>query len=345
MTFDITPLSRDADVDIRRRIDARLKPPGALGELETLALQLVRLLGDSQPQLTSPTLLLFAGDHGVVTEGVSVAGAEVTALMVSRFGAGDASVNVFCRQAQMALRVIDCGIVTPPAAQAWLTDARLGAGTAPLHREAAMSLAQLDEGLANGRRLAHEQHHRGSNLIALGEMGIGNTTSASALMAALTRLPVSACVGDGSGIDADTYRRKRDIVTQALARHAAVLDSPRDSLAALGGFEIVTMVGAILGAAECGMAVLVDGFITTVAACYACRLYPATRDYLIFAHCGSERGHRALLDELEARPLLSLQLRMGEGAGAALALPLLRSALAFYNEMASFADVGLDLSS
>ncbi len=343
MTFNISPPDGANDVSIQAHIDSRLKPPGSLGTLETTAAALVRILGPSQPTIESPVMLLFAGDHGVAAEGVSIVAPSVTHLMVHHFLKGDASINTFCRQADMALKVIDCGTLKAHDPHPQLVDHRLGDMTAPFHREPAMTLEQLETGFENSRQLIETLHGSGCNLIALGEMGIGNTTSASALMAALTHLPFEMCIGAGSGVTPIIMKRKQDIVQLGLQRHAQALHDPRSTLAALGGFEIVSMVGAILAAAEKGMVILVDGFITTVAALCACRIAPQARGYLIFSHCGHERGHKPLLDQLEAAPLLHMGLRLGEGSGAALALPLLRSALAFYHEMASLEEAGVTL--
>ncbi|WP_189515504.1 nicotinate-nucleotide--dimethylbenzimidazole phosphoribosyltransferase [Kushneria pakistanensis] len=343
MTFNISPPDGANDASIQAHLDSRLKPPGALGVLEATAASLVRILGPSTHAIRSPVMLLFAGDHGVSAEGVSIVAPSTTHLMVHHFLEGNASINSFCRQADLALKVIDCGTLQAHAPHPQLVDHRLGEMTAPFHREPAMTLEQLETGFENSRRLIGELHADGCNLIALGEMGIGNTTSASALMAALTHLPFDVCIGAGSGVTPTIMKRKQDIVQLGLQRHSQALQDTRTTLAALGGFEIVSMVGAILAAAEKGMVVLVDGFITTVAALCACRMAPEARGYLIFSHCGDERGHRPLLEQLDAVPLLHMGLRLGEGSGAALALPLLRSALAFYYEMASLEEAGLVL--
>lgn len=339
--FSISPLPHDLDAAIQQRIDQKTKPLGALGDMEALALHLARLVGAEAPVVCSPTMLVFAADHGVASEGVSIASSEVTQQMVRNFLAGGASINVFCRQAEMALRVIDNGIIDAPEAHPLLVSHRLGAGTRAIHREAAMTPESVGVGFANSRELINTLADGGCNLIGIGEMGIGNTTPASALMAALTGLPLSICVGRGTGISDAQLLRKKEIVRQALQLHAHRCHDPVQALAALGGFEIVGMTGAVLAAAERGMAVLVDGFISTVAALIACAIAPHARDYLLFSHCSDERGHVALLDWLEAKPILRLNLRMGEGSGAALALPLLRSALAFYNEMATFEQAGV----
>ncbi|ARS54616.1 nicotinate-nucleotide--dimethylbenzimidazole phosphoribosyltransferase [Kushneria konosiri] len=343
MTFNISPPDDANDARIQAHIDSRLKPPGSLGTLETTAASLVRIMGPSKKSIDAPIMLIFAGDHGVALEGVSIVDPSTTQLMVHQFLEGHAAINIFCRQAGLPLKVIDCGTLTEHEPHPDLVSHRLGEKTAPFHREPAMTLEQLETGFDNSRRLIDELHADGCDLIALGDMGIGNTTSASALMAAITHLPFDTCIGAGSGVTATIMKRKQDIVLLGLQRHAQALQDPRLTLAALGGFEIVSMVGAILAAAEKGMVILVDGFITTVAALCACRIAPEVRGYLIFSHCGDERGHRPLLDQLDAVPLLDMGLRLGEGSGAALALPLLRSALAFYHELGSLEEVGLTL--
>ncbi|MCM2130487.1 nicotinate-nucleotide--dimethylbenzimidazole phosphoribosyltransferase [Larsenimonas rhizosphaerae] len=340
MPFTISLPSDAHDALIQARIDSKTKPPGALGMLERLALQAARALGPEQPRVERPRLLVFAGDHGVSDEGVSIAPSIVTTQMVSNFLAGGASVNVFARQAGLPVTVVDCGIRVPVEDER-IINHRLGAGTAAIHLAPAMSEAAMQEGLANSRRLIGTLKAEGTNVIALGEMGIANTTASSALLAALTGAPVSDCTGRGTGIDAPTLLRKKAVICQALQRHQTALDQPETLLATLGGFEIVGLVGAILAAAEAGMLVLIDGFIVTVAAAVACAMVPQARAWLIFSHCSDERGHRLALDWLEAEPLLSLGLRIGEGSGAALALPLLHAALAFYNDMATFEQAGV----
>ncbi|MCM2971535.1 nicotinate-nucleotide--dimethylbenzimidazole phosphoribosyltransferase [Larsenimonas suaedae] len=345
MTFNIPPVSTVMDDLIRRRIDSRTKPPGALGELEALAFTLARVLGTppfqaTPPEIRAPRLLIMAGDHGVAEFGVSIAPQAVTRQMVSNFLAGGASVNAFARQADLPVTVVDWGMRTALDDER-IIDARLGAGTAAFHQGPAMDRNCVEAGFEHARSLIGRLHHEGTNLIALGEMGIGNTSSASALMAALTGHPVAACVGRGTGVNDIQLARKKALITQALRRHREALFDPIDTLAALGGFELVGLVGAILAGAEAGMAVVIDGFMVSVAAMYACAIAPEAREYLIFSHQSEERGHALALDWLAARPLLSLGLRIGEGSGAALALPMLRSALAFYNEMASFDDAGV----
>lgn len=321
---------------IQRRIDSRIKPVGALGRLEPLALQLISLLGDHHDAPFTAELMLCAGDHGVSQKGVSIATSDVTHQMVSQMLAGSASVNVFCRQVGMPVTVIDCGICYELPEHPNLVKYRLGHGTASIDDAPAMSEETLKRALDNARQLVRSRIESGTNLFAVGEMGIGNTTPASALMAALTGWPVEACVGDGTGINSEQRNNKVALIERALARHHAVCDDPLRALAALGGFEIATVVGILLAAAEAGCPIVIDGFVTSVAALVACRYQPACRDYLIFSHLTAEKGHAALYEALNASPLMCLEMRIGEGSGAALAMPLLRAALGFYHEMGGF---------
>ncbi|MCH1925576.1 nicotinate-nucleotide--dimethylbenzimidazole phosphoribosyltransferase [Shewanella sp. C32] len=341
--YTVSPVNHTLDSEIHSRIDHKTKPLGALGELETLALQLARIQltkASDKLALNKPTMLVFAGDHGVADYGVSIGGSEITAQMVQNFINGGAAINVFCRQNNMALEVIDCGMKTQ-LDDPRIINQRLGNGTKAMHKEAAMSINTVHQGFAFARELVQRHVNNGCNLLAIGEMGIGNTTAAAAVMAALTGIPVAECTGKGTGIDIVALKRKRIIIEQALLEHYSHLTNPIQILACLGGFEIVQMTGTILAAAEFGVPVLVDGFIASVAALAAVELAPAVRDYLIFSHESDENGHRRLLLRLNARPMLRLGLRLGEGTGAALALPLLQAAVAFYNDMASFAEAGV----
>lgn len=352
VSFQISPVSKMQDPLIQQKIDLKTKPPGALGQLESLALQIARVQAtDSQqtdqPQNTvlkivHPTMLVFAGDHGIAAEGVSIAPSEVTRQMVQNFAHGGAAINVFCRQVGFTLEVIDCGILTPVEGVKGIIDQRLGAGTGAIHLEPAMALETVDKGFAMARDLIERHHQAGCNLVAFGEMGIGNTSAAAAIMAAIMQLDVIDCVGRGTGINSETLERKLMLIELALLLHQSALTGPKSVLACLGGFEIVQMTGAILAAAERKMLVVVDGFIATAAALVAVQIAPNVRDYLIFAHQSDEQGHQRMLEFLQAKPLLSLGLRLGEGTGAALALPLIQASVNFYNQMASFSDAGIE---
>ncbi|WP_413489802.1 nicotinate-nucleotide--dimethylbenzimidazole phosphoribosyltransferase [Shewanella baltica] len=352
VSFQISPVSKTQDPLIQQKIDLKTKPPGALGQLESLALQIARVQAtDSQqtdqPQNTvlkivHPTMLVFAGDHGIAAEGVSIAPSEVTRQMVQNFANGGAAINVFCRQVGFTLEVIDCGILTPVEGVEGIIDQRLGAGTGAIHLEPAMALETVDKGFAMARDLIERHHQAGCNLVAFGEMGIGNTSAAAAIMAAIMQLDVIDCVGRGTGINSETLERKLMLIELALLLHQSALTGPKSVLACLGGFEIVQMTGAMLAAAERKMLVVVDGFIATAAALVAVQIAPNVRDYLIFAHQSDEQGHLRMLEFLQAKPLLSLGLRLGEGTGAALALPLIQASVNFYNQMASFSDAGIE---
>ncbi|OEG73131.1 nicotinate-nucleotide--dimethylbenzimidazole phosphoribosyltransferase [Shewanella colwelliana] len=341
--FAISPVNHEFDQQIQTNIDSKTKPLGALGELETLALQIAQVLGEVRPQIHRPAMLVFAADHGIAASGVSIAPSEVTTQMVYNFLRGGAAINVFCRQAGFTLEVIDCGIASPIVDEPELINQRLGAGTQPFHRESAMTLGAVKQGFAMAKERVAFHHGQGSNLLAFGEMGIGNTSSAAAIMAAMLNMDVAACVGRGTGIDAQVMARKQMLIEQALHLHRDQLTDPYGVLAAVGGFEIVQMTGAILAAAEHKMLILVDGFIATAAALVAVAIAPAARDYMIFAHQSDERGHQLMLQHLKAKPLLSLGMRLGEGTGAALALPLVHAASGFYNEMASLQDLGIEI--
>ncbi|MCS6239512.1 nicotinate-nucleotide--dimethylbenzimidazole phosphoribosyltransferase [Shewanella baltica] len=352
VSFQISPVSKAQDPLIQQKIDLKTKPPGALGQLESLALQIARVQAtDSQqtdqPQNTvlkivHPTMLVFAGDHGIAAEGVSIAPSEVTRQMVQNFAHGGAAINVFCRQVGFTLEVIDCGILMPVEGVEGIIDQRLGAGTGAIHLEPAMALETVDKGFAMARDLIERHHQAGCNLVAFGEMGIGNTSAAAAIMAAIMQLDVIDCVGRGTGINSETLERKLMLIELALLLHQSALTGPKSVLACLGGFEIVQMTGAMLAAAERKMLVVVDGFIATAAALVAVQIAPNVRDYLIFAHQSDEQGHQRMLEFLQAKPLLSLGLRLGEGTGAALALPLIQASVNFYNQMASFSDAGIE---
>ena len=313
-------------------IDAKTKPPGSLGMLEDLALQLGLILRTVQPRIQQPAMLVFAADHGIVAENVSPYPQSVTAQMVANFLAGGAAINVFARQTGCALQVVDAGVNHNFGALAGLADRKVALGTRNFAREPAMSADQCDTALAHGQALADALP---GNLLAFGEMGIGNTTSAAALMHKLTGLPLVDCVGAGTGLDADGVRRKAAVIDAAVALHRDVT-APLDVLATFGGLEIAMMAGAMLKAAERRMVLLIDGFIVSSALLVAARLQPAVLDYCVFAHCSGEHGHAQLLRHLGGRPLLQLGMRLGEGSGAALALPLVQAAAGFLCEMATF---------
>lgn len=344
-TFNIQPLSRDLAPALQARIDGRTKPLGSLGRLEEIALQVGLIQQNLSPQLLGARIAVFAGDHGAARAGIGAYPQEVTVQMVQNFLAGGAAINVLARQAGLTLTVVDTGMASEVPGQGrpgveYLI-ARQGAGTANYLEQAAMSAAQRDAAINKGADLARGWRAAGCNAIGFGEMGIGNTSTASLLTHFIVGSPLQEIIGRGAGIDDAGLARKRSLLAQAAARVAGRQLSALDALAEFGGFEVATMVGAFLGAAESGMLIVVDGFIVTSALLVAHAMAPAVLDYCVFAHGSAEPGHRAQLNHLSAKPLLDLGMRLGEGTGAASAFPLIRAALACMNEMAGFADAGV----
>lgn len=314
-------------------IDHKTKPLGSLGRLEELARQIGLVQGTTTPIIAEPAIFVFAGDHGVVAEGVSAYPQEVTWQMVENFLAGGAAINVFAQQNDCEIHVVDAGVNHVFGERTGLIDRKVAFGTRNFAVEPAMSEDECAGALEHGMALARDMT---GNVVGFGEMGIGNTTAAAALMHKLTGAPVARCVGAGTGLSAEGVRRKQAVIEAAVQRHAGVT-RPLDVLATFGGFEIAMMAGAMLQAAQMRKVLLIDGFIVTSALLVAARLQPAILDYCVFAHCSDEHGHRLMLEHLGAKPLLNLGLRLGEGTGSALSLPLLHAAVNFLNQMATFA--------
>lgn len=337
----IDAINTDIAANLQHVINNKTKPLGALGTLEAIALQVGQIQNRLTPILNRPAMLVFAGDHGIVEEGVSPYPQAVTAQMVLNFLAGGAAINVFAKQHNMVLRVVDSGVNAEFEPTEQLTHAKVARGTNNFLHSAAMSLAQCEQALTTGAEIAYDEVSAGSNVIGFGEMGIGNTSSASCLMSVLCDIPIAKCVGRGTGLDDTGVQRKVAILEEALAYHHLDNGKPINVLAALGGFEIAMMVGAMLGAAQRNCVLLIDGFIATSALLVAAKMQPTILQYCIFSHCSDEAGHRLMLNHLHAKPLLNLGLRLGEGTGAVLAYPLVQSAVNFLNEMASFAEAGV----
>ncbi|QNA87811.1 nicotinate-nucleotide--dimethylbenzimidazole phosphoribosyltransferase [Massilia sp. Dwa41.01b] len=314
-------------------VDNKTKPLGSLGRLEALAIQVGLIQESAQPHIDTPAMLVFAGDHGIVAEGVSAYPQEVTWQMVENFLAGGAAINVFARQNGWTIQVIDAGVNHVFGQRAGLLNRKVAAGTRNFAREAAMSPDECAQAMEGGMALVRDLP---GNVVGFGEMGIGNTSSAAALMHKLSGIPLASCVGAGTGLAPSGVLHKQKVLQAAIELHRDV-SAPLDVLATFGGFEIATMAGAMLQAAHLRKVLLIDGFIVTSALLVAARLQPAILDYCVFAHCSSEHGHRLMLEHLGAQPLLQLGLRLGEGTGSALALPLLHAAVNFLNEMATFA--------
>ena len=335
--FDLPPVSRTLDDAIRRAIDSKTKPLGALGVLETLAAQIARIQGTLTPSLNHCRLTLFAGDHGIAHEGVSAYPQAVTRQMVANFLAGGAAANVFARTNGVELQVVDAGVAGDSMDTPGLVSRRIAPGTRNSAVEPAMTMEQCDGALLAGDELGA---NIAAHAAAFGEMGIANTSSATLVAHKLTGAGLDALIGRGTGLDDDGLERKRAVLARAATRTAERLDA-RDALTEYGGFEIAMMAGAMVGAARAGAVVLVDGFIASVAALAAVEIAPALRDYLVFAHRSAEQGHRTVLDALAARPLLDFDMRLGEGTGALVAWPVLKCAAAMLSEMASFESAGV----
>jgi nicotinate-nucleotide--dimethylbenzimidazole phosphoribosyltransferase len=341
----IGPLDAGAMAATRARLDRLTKPPGSLGRLESLAIQLAGIRGELAPAVDRPAVVIFAGDHGVAARGVSAYRREVTAQMVANFAAGGAAIDVLAGLAGCRLLVVDIGVAGPPSTAVVdgprLIAARVADGSADFTAGLAMTTQETLDAIEVGRSVVDDMTDDGVDLVAVGEMGIGNTTAASALVAALTSRPVEEVTGRGTGVDDAGWRRKVETIQAGLALHRPDPRDPIGSLAALGGLEIAGLVGAIVEAAARRIPVVLDGFITGAAALVAAALAPELPARLIAAHRSVEPGHRIVLDRLGLEPLLELGLRLGEASGAALAVPLVRAAAAIPRQMATFESAGV----
>lgn len=342
MTPSFIPHMADiADAELAQRVqhklDQKTKPLGSLGQIEALALRLACILGTESPQLREPQMVVCAADHGLAARGISAFPSDVTWQMVENFLSGGAAVSVLARQHAMGLTVVDCGVAHEFAPREGLVDRKVAYGTADALETTAMTPAQCQQAIGNGMEVIKGLP---GNVLLLGEMGIGNTSAAAVLLARLCHLDIAHCTGAGTGLDATGVERKIAILRQVLERHSSA-QSPLQALTAFGGFEIATLVGAVLQAATERRVILVDGFITTAAVLVAAKSQPHVLQRCVFAHRSGDRGHALMLAALKVTPLLDLGLRLGEGSGAALAWPLLVSAETILNRMASFEAAGV----
>lgn len=325
---------------LHRAIDTKTKPVGSLGMLETLAYQIGMIQQTVRPVIRRPSIIVFAGDHGIAAQGVSPFPQAVTAQMVMNFLAGGAAINALSRAGRVELEVVDAGVANDIDHPGNLVSRAVARGTRDFSVEPAMTREQLAQALNAGAERVDYQAAMGTNTIGFGEMGIANTSSAACLMSRLLDLPIDACVGRGTGLDDAGLVHKRAVLAAALVHHPVSSD-PLTTLATFGGFEIAMMTGAYLAAAHARMTIVVDGFIATAALLVASKIDAHVLDYCVFAHTSGEHGHQLMLDRLAAKPLLALGLRLGEGTGAALAMPIVRAAAGFLNEMASFESAGV----
>lgn len=332
----IAPVDPSIGAATQALLDNKTKPRRSLGRLESLACQYAAARGESQPAMPRKAVVVMAADHGVAAEGVSAYPQEVTAQMVLNFASGGAAVSVLSRQVNAELVVVDMGVVSPIEAKLTVRNVRIGAGTANMTQGPAMSVDDAVRAIEVGATLANKLADRGITLIGMGEMGIGNTTAASALVSVFTGKAPAEVTGRGTGIDEAGLANKIKVVERAIEKNKPSASSPLETLAAVGGFEIAGLVGLVIGAASRRVPVLIDGFITVAAALVAVRLAPAVQGYLIASHRSVEPGHVHATRALGVEPLFDLEMRLGEGTGAALAMSMVDASIAVLREMATF---------
>ena len=335
---DVPPiLNNNLGKDIQSKLDNKTKPIGALGHLENLALRIGMILGNQNPELIKPQILVCAADHGLTAEGVSAYPGDVTWQMVENFLAGGAAVSVLSKQNNISLNVVDCGVRHDFPPREGLIIQKVSKGTANSLYEPAMSNDECQQAINNGMNITHSLE---GNALLIGEMGIGNSSAAAMLLARLTNNDISSCAGSGTGMIGSALKNKISVLEKVLEKHKQATE-PLEALAAFGGLEIATLAGAVIQAASERRVIVVDGFIASSAVLVASQIRPAVLDYCIFSHRSDEQGHSLMLREMGADPLLDLKLRLGEGSGAALAWPLLVSASVILRDMASFEAAGV----
>lgn len=324
---------------LQHKIDNKTKPPGALGLLEEIALQIGLIQNTLTPELKNPVMMVFAADHGLSDEGISAFPKEVTWQMVMNFVAGGAAINVFCKHNGMNLKVVDAGVDFDFPQEVPVINAKIAHGTRNMRLEPAMTDLECSSAIKNGEYLVRNEAKNGCNIIGFGEMGIGNTSAASLLMHRFLHLTIEICTGSGTGMHGDQLTKKMRILKEVSEKYDP--KTPEETLRTFGGLEIAMMVGAMLEAKKQHMILLIDGFIATSALLTAMQMDPDICENALFCHNSDENGHQLMLQQLKVKPILQLNLRLGEGTGAALALPIIRSAVNFMNEMASFDDAGV----
>ena len=336
--FNIQPVNREMQAAIQQKIDNLNKPKGSLGRLEELAMQVCLIQQTLEPSTAHPCHLLLGGDHGIEREGVSVSPREVTWQQMINFTRGGGGVNMFCRQHDFKLRIVDVGVDYDLSNVSGIINRKIARGTKNFLYEPAMSEEEFDRAIAVGVDLTDACIAEGCRVLSIGEMGIANTSPSSIWMHLFGNIPLEECIGAGAGLDTPGIRHKYEVLSQAVEHyhHWSENQSQVAPLRYFGGFEMVAAIGAMLRAAEQHLIILVDGFIMTACAIAVIRLYPAAQDYMVFTHCGDESGHKRMLDIVQAKPLLSLGLRLGEGTGALCAFPIVDSAVRMMNEMNNF---------
>ena len=337
-TFDIQPTDKSLQKAIQEKIDNLNKPKGSLGRLEELALQVCLIQQTQEPSLAHPCHLLLGGDHGIEREGVSVSPREVTWQQMINFTRGGGGVNMFCRQHGFKLRIVDVGVDYDLSNVSGIINRKIARGTRNFLYEPAMTETEFDQAIQVGIDLVDDCISEGCRVLSIGEMGIANTSPSSIWMHLFGNIPLEECIGAGAGLDTPGIRHKYEVLTKAVEHYHQWSESPSQlaPLRYFGGYEMVAAIGAMLRAAERHLIILVDGFIMTACAIAAIQLCPAAQEYMIFTHCGDESGHKKMLDIVQAKPLLHLGLRLGEGTGALCAFPIVDSAVRMVNEMNNF---------
>jgi nicotinate-nucleotide--dimethylbenzimidazole phosphoribosyltransferase len=341
-SFSIKPINKNLIAHLQNKVDNKTKPLGALGKLERIAIQIGSIQNSLEPQLIKPTIVVFAGDHGIVKEGVSPYPQKVTYQMVFNFLQGGAGINVFAKQHGIEIKVVDAGVNFNFETHPDLINGKIDTGTRSYLSEPAMTQDQCHAAINKGGDIVEEIRKAGCNIIGFGEMGIGNTSSAAILMSLLCDIPLDDCIGRGTGLDDGGLQKKKAVLKSAIMNQHQFDKTPIGILKTFGGFEIAMMCGAMLKAAELEMILLIDGFIATSALLVASKINQYILEYCIFAHQSDEQGHRLMLEHLHAEPLLSLDMRLGEGTGVAVAYPMIASAVHFLNQMASFESAGVN---
>lgn len=338
--FHIKTPDKTIATTLQDKIDNLTKPKGSLGRLEELAVQVGTIQQTLNPTLKNPYHIVFAADHGIVVEGVSFSAPEVTAQQIYNFLKGGAGINFFARQHHFVLKVVDCGVNTDFGFVPGLIDRKIRKSTRNYLYEAAMTPAEMNQAIEIGLEMTDQAYRDGSNVISFGELGMANTSSSSLWMSYFTGIPLKDCVGAGSGLDKKGIEHKYDVLRRSTENYKGD-GSTQDIIRWFGGFEMVAAIGGMLRAAESGMLILIDGFIMTNCILAASKLYPEVLEYCIFGHQGDESGHKLVLQALQARPLLNLGLRLGEGTGAICAYPIVESAIRMINEMSSFKEAAV----
>jgi len=336
---EIKPVDTSNDEKVQKKLDSLTKPPGSLGRLEEIVKDFARSSANGSPKIQKKTIFVMAGDHGVAESGVSAFPAEVTPQMVLNFLSGGAAINVLARHAGCETKIVDMGVKSDFQSPPGLIDRKIGHGTKNIAKGAAMTGEETVKAVMAGIRLAEEAANDGTDIIGTGEMGIANTTPATAIFCALLGFSPHDITGSGTGLDEKGISRKAEIIQKALKKNEP--GSPLETLMKLGGFEIAGLVGLILGGAKMNVPVVVDGFISTAAAVVAMEAAPCVRRKLFFAHLSNEKGHRMVLEKLDVKPLLDFDMRLGEGTGAALAISVIDASLKIFNEMATFQSAGV----